>query len=482
MKIKALSLILASLFCVLLVASCGTGEDTGGKNIEIGSLFSYSEGLEYEINEENPQTCTITGIGACTDKTVKIPASIDGKTVTGVAPSAFTPSEGTVNPTPRKLSRQSAVRTATESTDISNPDISFKPSVNTEEQNEVLLELEGVVFPFTVREIGEEAFLGCENLEAITTTQNITSIGKDAFKDTAYYNNEENWENHALYLSSYLITVDSSYTGEFTVKYGTTGIADQAFYQCVNITGVNIAESVTYTGNYTLYGCANLTYVNGAANVTFGTGAFDGCISYKDFIYDFGGITGGNTGENQKPTEDASNRYHEIDANTFNSLKSLPKEYVSVTRFNETERTITYKVNEHGFHYTDEIGGETVTELYGMNDENGMTVYMRKDGMWYLTTASAPKNEYYIPHELGFDMLIMYDEETLLYAYHEGDDTTRIELGFKDAHVEYIGFITEEYKIKTVYSDYGFTVLPDFSSAELVPDVILDQNGNPIEQ
>ncbi len=478
MKLRIISLLLISSLCVLLLASCTTaGTDDTSTNISIGDVLNAgSKGLEYEVNENNPQTCTVTGIGTCTDKTVKIPTSIDGKMVTAVAPGAFAPSESTPKPVPKRMMRGDTARTAANSTDVSDSDISVKPSVNTEEQNEVLLALEGVTFPFTVKEIGEEAFLGCENLETITTTQSITSIGKDAFKDTAYYNNEENWENHALYLQSYLITVDSSYTGEFTVKHGTTGIADQAFYQCVNVTGVNMAESVTYTGSFTFYGCTNLTFVNGSANITYGAGSFDGCISYKDFFPGFGGGT-----ENGQPIEpEASNRYQEIDKNTFDSLKALPKEYVSVTRYNETERVITYKVNEHGFHYTDEIGGEIVTELYGMNDENGTNVFMRKDGKWYRTTATAPKQEYYIPSGIELDMLVMYDEETLLYAYHEGDDSNRIEFGFKNGHVEYIGYITQEAEIKTVFSDYGFAILPDFSNADLVPDVILDHNENPI--
>ncbi len=494
MKIKLISIFLASLFCVTLLASCAKNNDTSsGKDVEIGSLMGYSEGLEYTVNEKNPNTCTITGVGSCQDKIIKIPPNIDGRMVTGVANGAFAVSGDEERPMPKRASRNASTREATSSsdvsieisTDVSNGGSIFQPIVGTdsdttaESEEAVLSALEGVVFPFTVREIGEEAFLGCENLEVITTTQAIQSIGKDAFKDTAYYNNEENWETGALYLSSYLITVDSSYTGEFTVKTGTTVIADQAFYQCVNLTSVNMAESVTYTGAFTFYGCTNLTYVNGGGELIFGAGAFDGCVSYKDFIYDFGGTTGGEGG-NQQPSEEASNRYHEIDRDTFNSIKAMPKEYVSNTRFDETRGLVTYTVNEHGFHYIYTEDGETVRELYGMNDENGTIVYIRKDGMWYLSNVEMPENEYYIPRELTFDMLTMYDEEKLLYAYHDGDDTNRIELGFKSGHLEYIGYIFEDTQIKTVYSDYGFTVLPDFSNADVVPGIVLDINGEPI--
>ena len=488
MKIKAISLILAALFCITLLASCGAGENPDSdKEISIGSLVGMSEGLEYAVNENNPSTCTITGIGTCTDKVIKIPSSIDGKMVTGVAAGAFAVSNES-KPMPKRASRSFAPRDTYTSTDFSdlsgsfqpiigtNPDVSSDVTDKTEAEEAVLSELQGVVFPYTVREIGEEAFLGCENLESITTSQNIQSIGKDAFKDTAYYNNEGNWENHALYLSNYLITVDEGYVGEFTVKSGTTIIADQAFYQCINITGVNMAESVTYTGNFTFYGCANLKYVTGGGESIFGTGAFDGCVSYKDFIFDFGGTTGGN----QQPNEEVSNCYEEIDPHTFNSRKDMPTEYVCTTRYNETERVITYWVNEYGFYYTDEFEGETVTELYGMKDENGTTVYIRKDDKWYLTTATMPQNECYIPRDLHYDMLTMYDEDKFLYAYVYDEDY-RIELGFKTGRLEYIGFITEETEIKTVYSDYGFIVLPDFSNADVVDGIILDINKNQVQ-
>ena len=488
MKIKAISLILAALFCITLLASCGAGENPDSdKEISIGSLVGMSEGLEYQVNENNPSTCTITGIGTCTDTVIKIPSSIDGKMVTGVAAGAFAVSNES-KPMPKRASRSFAPRDASSSTDFSdlsgsfqpiigtNPDVSSGVTEKTEAEEAVLSELQGVVFPYTVREIGEEAFLGCENLESITTSQNIQSIGKDAFKDTAYYNNEGNWENHALYLSNYLITVDTSYAGEFTIKDGTTIIADQAFYQCVNITGVNMAETVIYTGNFTFYGCTNLTYVNGGGESIFGSGAFDGCVSYKDFIFDFGGATGGN----QQPNEEVSNCYEEIDPHTFHSRKDMPTEYVCTTRYNETERVITYRVNEYGFYYTNEIEGEMVTELYGIIDENGTTVYIRKDEMWYLSTATLPENEYYIPRDLTFDKLTMYDEEKFLYAYVY-DEGYRIEIGFKTGRLEYIGYIMEEVEIKTVYSDYGFIVLPDFSNADVVEGVVLDINKNPVE-
>ena len=49
---------------------------------------SMSEGLTYSVNPDGA-TCTITGIGTCTDVELYIPAEIDGYTVTGIGDYAF---------------------------------------------------------------------------------------------------------------------------------------------------------------------------------------------------------------------------------------------------------------------------------------------------------------------------------------------------------------------------------------------------------
>ena len=456
MKFKIISLVLL-LLSLLLLSSCGETNQGTDIDLNLGNLFSYSEGLEYEVNPSFPTQCTITGIGTCQDKVIKIPATIDGKVVTAVAPNAFATGQA-VEYQP-KMAR------------------SARASVITEE-DEVLLDIEGVIFPYTVKEIGEEAFLGCENLESISASQGITNIGKDAFKDTAYYNNESNWENHALYIQSYLITVDSDYTGEFIIKEGTTTIADQAFYQCVNITGVTISSTVTSVGSYTFYGCANLTYVTNIGSVTFDSSSFEGCLSYKEYY--FPGL-GGNQG-NEEPKEEHTSGYNKVTSSEFEEAKKMHPEFLAVTRINETELVITYQISTDGFYYKVEDHGETIKELRGVNDENGTNVFMRKDDKWYWSTAEVPEFEYGIPEDLIYDMLVIEDSKTLLYTYYmeEGSATSRIEIGFKKDKLEYIGFITPEYEIKTVFSEYGFTVLPEFNPAELSQDFILDENGNPV--
>lgn len=482
MKIKLLSILL--LITILILSSCSvlgnTKTDTDASLSEqLGA--KYSKGLEYEVSTSNPNQCIITGIGTCTDKNINIPMSIDGKTVVGIADNAFSPK--TVQEAKSSGVKSLASSGKKSAVSLAN-EITIVTTMGNESTDQALAvdttEITSVSIPLTVKTIGEEAFLGCTELETISTSQGIQSIGKDAFKDTAYYNNEDNWDGQALYLQNCLITVSESFQGEFTVKEGTTLIADQAFYQCTYVTYVNVADSVTSVGNYAFYGCTSLTYVNTTGEgIQYGTSVFEGCFSYKDLFpgVDFDKIP-------TKPSEEHTSGYHEINEEIFESARKPEFKEVSITtRVNENEQVISYIINEHGFYYTQEFEGTLLKELYGMTDENGTTIYMRKDGKWYNTTATQPNaREYYFPMELHFDMLTMYDEEKFLYAYIiDDDDTNRIEIGFKKSKVEYVGYFSEGVEIKTVYSDYGFTVLPYFSNADLVPDVILDENGNVIE-
>ena len=51
-------------------------------------LFPTSQGLAYTVNEDG-KTCTVTGIGTCTDSDIIIPYTYEGKAVTGIGHSAF---------------------------------------------------------------------------------------------------------------------------------------------------------------------------------------------------------------------------------------------------------------------------------------------------------------------------------------------------------------------------------------------------------
>ncbi len=112
-----------------------------------------SAGLEYEVNSDG-KTCTVTGIGTCTDKTVVIGEHIDGYRVTNIGDHAFFECE----------------------------------------------KLTSVNIPNSVTSIGSCAFSGCGNLTSINIPDSVTSIGGYTFSNCGslttvnYGGTSEEWE------------------------------------------------------------------------------------------------------------------------------------------------------------------------------------------------------------------------------------------------------------------------------------------------
>ena len=152
--------------------------------------------------------------------------------------------------------------------------------------------LENVTLPSGISTISYGLFRSCDNLNSINIPSSVTSIGSDAFYDTGIYNNDANWENNVLYIGKYLIKADNM-TGTYTIKPGTTVIADDAFHEYYyneetdeetysNLQGIVIPGSVTYIGDDAFYRCDKLTSVTLSNGIKYiGEYAFDSCKSLK---------------------------------------------------------------------------------------------------------------------------------------------------------------------------------------------------------
>ena len=91
----------------------------------------------------------------------------------------------------------------------------------------------------------------------------MTSIGYEAFYNTACYNDATHWENDVLYIGNYLIEANNILSGEYTVRGDTKAIAGYAFYMCTALTSITIPNSVTSIGEYAFYDCTLLTTIYG---------------------------------------------------------------------------------------------------------------------------------------------------------------------------------------------------------------------------
>ena len=146
----------------------------------------------------------------------------------------------------------------------------------------------GVTIPDSVTSIGASAFGYCTSLTSVTIPDSVTSIGASAFYDTAYYNDESNWDKDVLYLSNCLIDTNDDFdsTTDYIIKDGTRIIANYAFSGCTSLTSVTIPNSVTSIGSSAFDSCRSLRNVTIPNSVTsIGFGAFYDCTNLTNVYY-----------------------------------------------------------------------------------------------------------------------------------------------------------------------------------------------------
>ena len=127
-------------------------------------------------------------------------------------------------------------------------------------------------------EIEQEAFKDFISLNQFTLPKTIVKIGRDAFTNTAYYNNGANWVFNVCYLDNYLIGAAESISGSYRISDGTLVIANYAFKECTSLKSVIIPGSMTSIGGSAFSGCSGLTSITIPNSVTsIGGSAFSGC-------------------------------------------------------------------------------------------------------------------------------------------------------------------------------------------------------------
>ena len=180
--------------------------------------------------------------------------------------------------------------------------------------------LTGVTIPASVTYIGPAAFQGCLSLTSIYCEGNPPALGDDVFG--VYYNKSSNevpptiyflpcttgWSNTfgGVPTAEQLVSTVFDYAtnaGAITITGYTgpcqtltipidigglpvTGIGEEAFFDCTNLTGVTILASLTSIGEEAFEDCFNLTNVLIPSSITnIGSMAFAECTNLEDAYF-----------------------------------------------------------------------------------------------------------------------------------------------------------------------------------------------------
>ena len=134
--------------------------------------------------------------------------------------------------------------------------------------------LTNIKIPSSVKNIDTYAFENCTNLISIKVSDNMIYMGTDVFRNTAFYNDELNWDNDILYIGNYLIDTRETLSGSCVIRNGTKLIAENAFNSCEYLTDITLPSSIIGIGFAAFSECTNLKSIaipNSVTNIESAT-------------------------------------------------------------------------------------------------------------------------------------------------------------------------------------------------------------------
>ena len=271
-----------------------------------------SAGLAYTVNSDG-KTCTVTGIGTCTDTEICIGMYIDVYTVTGIGAEAFNGQKHLVSvifPASIKHINTRAFQSCTSLVQITIPDTENSTSLGgwafaycTGLKNVTLgvgvssisqsafagcSSLESISLPSSINTIGGSAFAECKKLKSITMSEGITAIDVCAFQNCTSLesitipDSVTDIDTQAMFYSCTSLK-------NITIGAGVKSIGKEMFYGCTSLESITIPDSVTSLGDYSFKNCTNLKNVKIGNSVTStAREAFSGCKNLTDVTFGVG--------------------------------------------------------------------------------------------------------------------------------------------------------------------------------------------------
>ena len=150
-------------------------------------------------------------------------------------------------------------------------------------------ELSGaVVIPDGVTNIPAHALqYGCTGVTSITIPAEVATIADGAFKELkqltevklASGNTSFVLDDNVLYNKekTKILLFPQLRAGDYTMPSTITEMGDYQFYNCTQLTGINLSSNLKSIGEYAFYGCTQLANVTIPASEEIKTNAFNGC-------------------------------------------------------------------------------------------------------------------------------------------------------------------------------------------------------------
>lgn len=240
----------------------------------------FSCSYTYDINGDE---ATITGCEGEVFGTLAIPDTIDGYTVTAIDRFAFANRAGITDivfPQSLKEIGNGAFVGCVGLESVAIPknvqSVGEGAFANCDELYSLTV-VEGV------RRIGAFAFNGCVSLDRITLANSIEYIGCSAFGNTKYCNEPDYDGYGALYIDNHLVELKGKTYGPFEVRDGTRSIAACTFACTPEIEYVTVPATLNSISDTAFFGCDSLKLVSSKeADFNWSTvsvGAYNGALS-----------------------------------------------------------------------------------------------------------------------------------------------------------------------------------------------------------
>ncbi len=251
MKRRTLSLLLALVLALSLLPAGAlaaenpaepvpeTTANEGPADAAEGPSAGLMEGVTCAVTGGSlyfdPDTGEITGCDQSVTA-VKIPAKINGVSVTGIGFRAFTDCSGLGSVEIPDSVTGIGIWAFYGCTGLTRVDI-----------------------PNSVTDIGDNAFYGCTGLTAVTIGKSVTGIGNNAFGGCTVLTNVEIPDSVAYF--GYAAFSGCAGLTNVTIPDSVTGIRELVFSDCSGLGSVGIPDSVTSIGTSAFSGCTGLTDV-----------------------------------------------------------------------------------------------------------------------------------------------------------------------------------------------------------------------------